>query len=322
MLFGKDNTFLGGLGAVMLAGAFTWVMVSYYSGREYPDNLDGDLELEKPLPKEYFYPADDPLLSLDAMDFRSLSVDERESRLEEFLWKDFNSNLAAERDHEYMIDVLKDCPVLDRYLADPVKLRGDLSFELGLREHAFRPKMGNYYEESILDIGSFSFGQLLRSYLMLEALKDQGFVDSIGSIIVDDLADPFSEHGGVVVFGQDCKPLLLEIPSYVFEQDSANNHSYSISPDFLKHPKMSRFHLHASSEDCSWLSGPSVGDMSDVTSLRARAFLPGESHGFVITKMAGDRFNIDYYGCDRVVGRDLDVHVLDLGVYEYNSLNK
>lgn len=323
MLFGKNNSLIGKLGVILLAGGFGFAIASYYSKgiSDYDEvKFKPNPENSYTLPRTYFEPEVDPILSLGVNKFKILSVGERKARLEDFLEKDFDeSSRRGKINFEYLVENLRFRPDVDRYLANPVQLRKDLTMNLLLKKHSYRPGQESFYDESLNDIDAFSFGQSLRAYLLVDALKDQECVDQVGLMIQDDLADSYSEHGGVVKFNSDLKLFLQTIPGFNFGKDSVNNNTYIVPPEFkyLEFGQLAQFHFHATQDDDAEYSGPSAGEFSDVKTIIHQASTIGEAHGFVITKLAGNKFNIDYYGCVRAVNNNLDVHVLDLGVYTY-----
>ncbi len=203
----------------------------------------------------------------------------------------------------------------------------NLKSELDLLEHAYRYEEREGSPEWILDSTAL---QKLRCDLLLRGLRDPRFVREIGDIVERNPKDGKTELGGLIHYGG--RGLRLrEVPSR-----SSNSREYAISMGTLTgRSHIALFHTHALEEDCTRFAAPSYAHSifeqrkgTDVGSAMRTAASDGESHQVVLTKLAGRRFNVDYFGTE-VVAFDptlysngkptpsLVVTVVDLGVYSY-----
>jgi hypothetical protein len=157
---------------------------------------------------------------------------------------------------------------------------------------------------------TFSLGQRLRIYFMLDALKDTSFRNNIGAMIIDDVMDRYAEHGGVVTFDKKNNIKFIKINSSL-PRTRHNNDYYYYDMDSIKIPFIAPYHLHASTFEESDFADPSSLDLLSPEFELRRV---GETHGFVITSLKKGKFNVDYYGGDKAFG---GVKIVDLGVYNY-----
>jgi hypothetical protein len=156
----------------------------------------------------------------------------------------------------------------------------------------------------------WSLGSKLRIYLMLDALKDRSFCNTIGEMISKDVYDKYAEHGGTINFDENYNLRFKNIKS-IADRTEKQNETYQFDEESLVKPFIALYHLHATKFDDSDFAGPSSWD----TLLPFEIILArGGAHEFVITSLSKGKFNIDYYGGDHHSG----LKVLDLGVYTYN----
>ena len=174
----------------------------------------------------------------------------------------------------------------------------------------------NAYKERLSRI------DLKKINLILSTLSDQQRVDEIGSLIQKDLSNGMirlegirkdgtlgdidvdtsqTELGGLVVLDPDKK---IKLVPYEPER-IGNNGAYSFPKiESRNFPlSVSTFHFHAVGDHDSRYSGPSSGDMIDLSKR--------EHVGIVMTPISEDTFNIDYYRADGTI--------IDLGIYKYNK---
>lgn len=234
---------------------------------------------------------------------------------EEFIHRAYQENQElARRNNQYIADNIALREDMRAIVSDPEKAKQELVTRLGLVDHSYR-----YTTELPTTVFNLSPRQLVRVYLIMEALKTEKFKTDIGVIVEDDLKDMDSEHGGLVLF--DGGNLTLhDIPS----ASKGDNNRYRLAGEFLNTPHIIPFHLHADSQDETESSGPSTIDMF-FSSLEG--YLDsGESHNIVVTKLKGRRFNIDFYGFefksdnlpkDTIINANDYEIMLDLGIYEY-----
>jgi|SRR3989338_1973073 len=233
---------------------------------------------------------------------------------EGFIHREYQKNQElARRNNQYIADNIALREGMRAIVSAPEKAKQNLVTRLGLVGHSYR-----YTNELPTTVFNLSPRQLVRAYLIMEALKTEKFKTDIGVIVEDDLKDMDSEHGGLVLF--DGGNLTLhDIPS----ASKGDNNRYILAGDSLNLPHIIPFHLHAASQDETENSGPSTIDM--FSSLEG--YLDsGESHNIVVTKLKGRRFNIDFYGFefksdnlpkDTIINANDYEIMLDLGVYEY-----
>lgn len=147
-------------------------------------------------------------------------------------------------------------------------------------------------------------------YNICNQLQNQKFCNSLGKELVDDIDDPYGEHGGLVFFKEDnviFKPYKNPLSDI---GDTENDSSYLFSDECLKDMKnaVATYHFHYNPEDLN--SGDIRHEASildwDVASTRA-------IDGVVITKLKGNRFNVNFYTSN--------LSEIDLGNYVYNTKN-
>lgn len=214
----------------------------------------------------------------------------------------------ARRNTDYLIENLEDREDIIELLESG---HGGELVERVLKmvEHTYRPRTG--YTEEPENAEELSPRQLVRAYLLLEALGKGEFLGEIGNIVKGDLKDPHAEHGGLIRF-RNGRLAFVPVESALRED---NNEAYLLPEKARDVPNAGYFHLHATTEDDSEYAGPSGGKSfvrgGDIAVAQTEAFYHGESHNAVITKLTGKEFNMDYYSTE--TGND--IHVLDLGNY-------
>jgi hypothetical protein len=161
-------------------------------------------------------------------------------------------------------------------------------------------------------LGDISVSQKLRVYHMLKALRDTSFCNTIGEIISKDVADKYAEHGGIVNFSKNNKLQLKNVPS-VLTRNEENAEKYSLNMEDITSPYVAIYHLHATTYNESEFAGPSS---LDILSPGGMLDAVGEAHEFVITSLSKGKFNIDYYGGDTSIDKNLKI--IDLGTYTYS----
>jgi len=241
------------------------------------------------------------------------------SSLEEKIDEGALERLTREN-NEYVITQSKKNSDLKGLVMDPERMRDYIVSKLGAVSHTYR--QGGILTEDPSNIDLLMTTRLLRVSLILNSLEREEFRKYVGSLLEADLQDPFTEHGGYVLFDDEGRARLNPIESiHSSERDEGNNQSYGIGlSDLLKNLPVSilGYHLHAEKEDNSEYAGPSATDLG---SAMKKAILLSESHGLVITKLAGREFNLDYYGWNHIEegGRRKKRAsvILDLGNYSY-----
>lgn len=112
------------------------------------------------------------------------------------------------------------------------------------------------------DLNNLSNLDLIRILFVLEAMKDEDFIDKLGIVVSDDLKDsPQIEHWWVILFDWD-KLILNNIDSSIdiddfWDERWENNWSYSNFDYVPMHWWLLHFHLHALSIDESRYAWPS-----------------------------------------------------------------
>jgi len=213
---------------------------------------------------------------------------------------------------------------LEEFFWDHEKLK-DATFEKLLeREHHYSWELNNVW--SLSERPELIYGmthlQTWRIYLMLEALEDPEFVSEIQKMIFDDLNDPYSEHGGIVVLDpvEGIKFVRYD-GKYAVKKDPRNNSRYFLPREAMGVPHIFQYHIHADGTICMNGIGPSLslndrgvmqGDVIEVLHRISRDY---DAHDIVIEQMEGGRFNMDYYGGNLIRGIIPRFGILDLGVY-------
>ncbi|MEK6818873.1 MAG: hypothetical protein AABY10_02975 [Nanoarchaeota archaeon] len=203
--------------------------------------------------------------------------------------------------------------------------RGDLEKVLGKLEHSYRTGME---EGRPSDIYRAKPLQLLRVKIMLDTLRNKKFVNRVGELIDENtLVGEAEEVGGYLRFVEG----FLDLVKVSSIHNKVKAYSWRRG-HFVHIPHLARFHLHATSEDCSKYAGPSGSEYltgsfdfpeegffenpSDLLTSRRESELTGESHDVVITKLKGRKFNVDYYGT-QMGHYNPHLSIIDLGNYKY-----
>ncbi len=235
------------------------------------------------------------------------------------------TQMEEETHYEHITEDLADINDVQLLVSDTSQARDSLMARIDGLPHAYQAShfsrpgyidqdTGWTYGEESSQVYLLTQNQFKVTQLLMEALENEEFLESIGEIIEADLQDADAEHGGFVLFDEHFGLYLLDIPSA-----AKVNTGYSM-PDGLYEeiPHLAYFHLHAIDKDCSTYAGPSRSDRSFC---RHKALSQGDFHCVVITKLEGDRFNIDFFGADyesaNPDGDTVDMIVLDLGAYGY-----
>ncbi len=215
------------------------------------------------------------------------------------------------------------------------KIKENLYSKLAGIPHTYRISHGIFslypYSEKPENVQALHPSQLLRTWILMKSLEKQGFIDDIGELIEKALRDPYSEHGGLILF-EDTSLTLRNIESTLAKKkDPKYKDAYIMPFKARKIPNVARYHFHAAMDDCSEYAGPSGGFLflgGDLAAAHGEAIFNNESHGVVMTKLKGQNFNVDYYSFRAVVEEGADgkgkvinhpLVVLDLGNYEYGK---
>lgn len=199
-------------------------------------------------------------------------------------------------------------------------------------EYVPHPAETPEYHYDPLNIRTLSPRQLVRVFLIIEALKDAQFRNGLGRMIESDYRDKLAEHGGIVI--ADGGRLVFRAISSGEERTEENNTSYRLTEESKILPAIFWFHIHAAHEDNSGYDSPSDGVMEifhgllqgipygDIPVAQARLEKYGECHHLLLTLLPDGKFNVDYFGGDRIDGQDHRIDVVDLGVYSYKTVRK
>jgi hypothetical protein len=161
--------------------------------------------------------------------------------------------------------------------------------------------------ESILWLSS---GQLIRVYLIYNALKNGDLVEQIAGIIDRYKEGDFFEPGGLGLI-EDGQIVLEPLPSDPWPRTPGTESVYIIPEEGLKRQFIFLFHLHPLSTSGP-LTGPSWSVKIDKNTREAKlgndigATLSwaddfGDSHHLLISKMYNRAFNVDYYSAEKQV---------------------
>lgn len=227
----------------------------------------------------------------------------------------------SQRNNNYLIDSLVKRPDIYSVITDMELLKENLKSKLGSASHTYRKHIPFLppYSESTDSIENMPTGQLIRAYLIMDALEDNEFISGIGKHLEKDIIDTSREYGGFVIFDDRNRPALNPVASAHTYPD---NHLYLMPEGAADStPHIARYHMHASTTDCSENGGPSGGTLiiksGDIGNCYRRAMQFGEDHNLLITKLPGRKFNIDFYSGE-MRGNNVNITVLDLGNYKYS----
>jgi len=274
-----------------------------------------------------------------------LRLARNKNRLEDFLGKNCGFSICArilgERayaNNNYLIkNLCKNNDICD-LLYNEGEIKDNLYKKLVKMPHTYRKKSMPYsnpksvfqYSEEPDNVNGLNPSQLLRVWIIMESLEKQEFVNHVGRLIEDNLKDPYTEHGGLVLFGNDMLKLYNVESRFAKKKDIRYKGTYKMPFKASSIQNIAKYHFHASKEDCSEYAGPSQGFPligGDLASALCETILDNESHHVIATKLNGQRFNIDYFGCEAVWNNnqkkgntaEYPQIVLDLGNYEYGK---
>ncbi|MFH0852088.1 MAG: hypothetical protein V1845_00555 [bacterium] len=208
---------------------------------------------------------------------------------------------------EYLLEGIALRQDLEAFFADPDAVKKFLCRWITSLPHSYiqLPCFIHERPESVL---SFSLPQLIRVYLILDALKNGTLVSQIGTIIENYQEGDYFEPGGLGLIrsGQ----IYLELrPSEPTEPIPKTEGAFIISQKDLQIPHIFLFHLHplgksgpapGPSIDIEMTDGQEAKIGSDVGTAIARANHYGEYHHLLISKLGNKTFNIDYYAAEAV----------------------
>lgn len=206
-------------------------------------------------------------------------------------------------------------------LIDKEKLEKDLLERLGSKDHTYRKhkdymKRYGIPDESNEQIKKCNVVQLLKLYIALHSFENKEFCNQMGRLIKEDLKDNHHEHGGLVKL-RDLKLIFKNYPSIAYGNE------FYLPPDEYEREAnkkgcFANYHFHATTEDDTIYSGPSGywnyygGDI--FTFVMEWTFDEGFGE-FVITKLKGNNFNVDF--CLKDYTEENPGIVIDLGNYSY-----
>ena len=170
--------------------------------------------------------------------------------------REYHDFSDSEANNDYLIHYAAMMPGMDGLSRNFESMRNIVRQELEAEQHTYKGdaqyNVMYTYTESPENVSKLSNPQLLRVYVLTQALNTESFRQEIGKLMDDDLADNCNEHGGLVVFRNNA-PSLYNIPSgLACENDPANNESYKMSFDIIReHSYISQYHFHATCGDDS-----------------------------------------------------------------------
>jgi hypothetical protein len=239
------------------------------------------------------------------------------SELEKVMYPEFSYFSEIDRKNdEYVIKNLKNREDLT-LISQPEYLKKALIEKLKGLSHTYRDVKTPYgeplYNESAENVHKLSHSQLIRVYLLMEALeKNEKLRNEIGELLERDSKDSFTEYGGLIRFDEKGELVFLPIESeHAKERDQSKSNMYMMPHSAYEIPHVAEFHLHAKSKNSLEHAGPSAGDYYNfIFATRSRSRRQNR-HWIIVTKLDESRFNVDYLGKGPVV--------LDLGNYNYQK---
>lgn len=207
-------------------------------------------------------------------------------------------------DHTY-----RRLPSIDRSASNR-SVSETLKFEQECREKRINPY---HFDEKVTNekLKKLNDEELSLVKLTLDYFKSKENCNRIGKQVLNDVNDKHTEFGGGIYLRNN-ELTFKFAPS----REMVSNNTYVI-PDLVKTNLVGIFHLHASSEDSTRSAGPS----GDPTNAKKKGDISASTKmpGVVITKLSGDKFNIDIYcvkDLNSMGGRD--AVVLDLGNHSFD----
>ncbi len=233
----------------------------------------------------------------------------------------------AKRNNDYLAENIVHRDDIVEITQDHRAARQAIVDNLESLPHIYRPREDDVeekYPETPDGVWDLTTRQLVRVYLLMEALGMPGFRQHVGTLMQGDFEDPYTEHGGFILFdgnNLDIHPVESE---HTKERDTKNKGSYQMPKEALEIPHIFKYHFHAKGEDFSEFAHPSDGHvLGDIQSCHDETMNQGESHSVIFTKIP-EGFNVDYLGGE-YIGMSQYAHsvmsatritVLDLGNYE------
>ena len=275
--------------------------------------------------------------------------------LENIIHRKYNINEGrARKNNQYLIDNLKNRSDVTSCLRNQDQTKIDLEKKLISLEHC-------KYREPSFDIGYGAVGaihngpedvcqltsrQLVRVYLMLDALENEDFRKQIMKEIDLDFQDPqvkqgylAAERGGLIKINNgklELFPVLSKDAlkkredadkpgNYSNNVNSGSNFVYIMPKETLEKERfIFDYHIHATKEDDTNSCGPSFSLLDaifgritgDIGYCSENIMKFGESHHLVITKLKGNEFNVGYFGGEKDKKGKPKIIVLSLGNWE------
>lgn len=233
---------------------------------------------------------------------------------------------------EYSINAAARNPIFG---TDKEKVRSYIKEHLSKVQHL--PREYADYNEGAFQIDSvenINMLYLVKGYT--DYFQDENNRREISRLIREDLEDPFSEHGGIVISDNGKYKFANVNPLKKRVNNLEDNFSY-VGEDWAKYiGAIGEYHFHATQDDDSEYAGPSGSAQRDHAFsrgdigclIRSNRTNPYAVH-CVITKMKGNKFNADIYFRDVKTEFKMElwgarsnwsnVTVLDLGVFDMTS---
>jgi len=231
--------------------------------------------------------------------------------------------------HSEIYRAIEDYDGFVKNIQKELKRKKGTSRKVSLKHRFFR-KINGVKSKETYNLKKTNPAQVFRIYIFLESLKCRGTRNHIGEALRNDIADKFSEHGGLILINPHQnyldQPIIFHhlVSVRAKERNYDNNGNYARpgidesvegSEKFVDfRPCIASYHLHATTEDSSQYAGPSSTDL--VGSHRYAVMQGGMSNQIVVTKLEGNKFNIDYYSTVIINGKTKD-WIIDLGDYTY-----
>jgi len=235
------------------------------------------------------------------------------SGLEDILTRDYGPGEEIAQRNNQHIAKYTDTGLLCKLLA-PNNLKKAIYEKLCSMEHTYY-RNGRYDTVGAVyngnrDIFRANMQQLARIHLAMSGLGKDYFRQEIWRQVQLDLEDAQvkkgylpSERGGFGILNRGWLFLqpVLDVNSTRKTSKTAGTNGYYAMPAGLEAivPHVLLYHLHATNDDCSRYCGPSFSPkepQGDIAYCRWMIDNYGDAHNLVITKLAGERFNVGYYG--------------------------
>jgi hypothetical protein len=235
----------------------------------------------------------------------------------------------------YLLEAIKQRPDVKIFFSNTDSARHSLLLRLKILPHINYELPCNLSAkpESIMN---FSLPQLVRIYLILDALEKGDLKNQIGKIIASYEKDSQYEPGGIGL-SENGRLVFEQIASDYFVKPADILAGYKLPKKASARPHIFTFHFHprffnrslpSPSWSAEFADGMEADINYDIGEALSRAKLDGDSHQLLISELPNRTFNLAYYLAEKVepsaspdpfsfCGRLAGLKIVNLGIWRY-----